>query len=193
MKYVHYLDAHKIQRSIKEQGYDSLGDFAKVVGIHRNTLHYYLTEKPLLPDKLEAILESLDLSLGDVLCHKKKTDSVSEIAPVIDRLNLAFPGYTWVLFGSRAGEKNKKYSDWDLGVFSKDPIPIAVFQDMLLLKDELEEDFPCFVDLTDLSRAEPWFLKSISGHLCFLTGSRQGWEHLLQRTDEHGFRHHKYG
>lgn len=181
--FVHYLNTGKIEQSIKKQGYGSLGDFAKAIGIHRNTLHYYLTEKPLIPDKLELILKTLNLPLNDVVLRKKDEDPAAKIAPLIDQMSAVFPGYTWALFGSRASGKNKKYSDWDMGVFFKDLIPVADFRKMLLMKDDLQEDFAYFVDLTDLSRAESWFLKSIADQLCFLTGSREGWSQLLRRIE----------
>lgn len=57
--------------------------------------------------------------------------------------------YQVFIFGSRAIGKAKKYSDYDVGIFGKKPVPWHILS---IIEEDLEEsDLPYKVDLVDFS------------------------------------------
>lgn len=57
--------------------------------------------------------------------------------------------YNVFIFGSRATGKAKKYSDYDIGIFGRKPVPWHVLS---LIEEALEEsDLPYMVDVVDFS------------------------------------------
>ncbi|MDA2935675.1 nucleotidyltransferase domain-containing protein [Patescibacteria group bacterium AH-259-L05] len=59
------------------------------------------------------------------------------------------------IFGSRATGKAKKYSDYDIGIWSKKPIPSST---KILIEEALEEsDLPYNVDIVDFSFVDKKF------------------------------------
>ena len=89
---------------------------------------------------------------------------------------------TLVLFGSRAQDTARKYSDWDLGVFCADGLPHEKFCKIRKRKIELEEKSPYFIDLINLNRGDQDFLRDISQNWIFLTGKRQDWIELQKKA-----------
>jgi len=171
-------------KALKEQGYPSLSQLARDLGIHRNTLHYYLAGRPLLPENFERVIGALGLSPGEILVQKKSSPDIpyQEIVPLIDQLHAEFPQVTFILFGSRAKGKARRYSDWDLGVYHKDGLDHSTYRSIVKRKGNLTEDFPYLVEVVNLNRADLEFLKDISRHWIFLTGRRQDWVDLQKRV-----------
>lgn len=65
--------------------------------------------------------------------------------------------YKAFVFGSRATSKAKKYSDYDIGLIGKKPVPSLK---LALIKDALEEsNLPYNVDVVDFSLVSPSFKK----------------------------------
>jgi type I restriction enzyme S subunit len=57
--------------------------------------------------------------------------------------------YQVFIFGSRATGKAKKYSDYDIGIWGKKPVPLSVLS---ALEEALDEsDLPYKVDVVDFS------------------------------------------
>lgn len=179
------LDRERFVVALKNRGYRSIGDLARALRIHRNTIHYYLSGKGVFPAQLERILSALDLSPTDALTEKKaaRPEPTAVLAPVIDRLAQRYPEVTFVLFGSRSRGVHHPYSDLDIGLFSPTDLPQPVFRTMARELKEFAEGTPLLVDVTNLSRADPSFLRSAAGGK-FLGGSLQGWTTLQGRVSQ---------
>ncbi|MBI2083763.1 MAG: nucleotidyltransferase domain-containing protein [Deltaproteobacteria bacterium] len=179
------LDAVKFREAIRTK-YRSIEKLAKTLGIHRNTIHYYLSGHRVLPAALEKMLESLELKPSEVLTEKKKEDSQSfqKIAAVVDQLHQEFPTITFVLFGSRTQKRAHRYSDWDIGAFSKKGLPHPIYRKLLRRKDELVESLPVMIDLINLNRAPITFLQEISKNWLFLSGNQLDWLELQRSISQ---------
>ena len=65
--------------------------------------------------------------------------------------------YQAFIFGSRATGKAKKYSDYDIGIIGKKPIPSAT---KVLIEEALEEsDLPYKVEIVDFTQVPEKFKK----------------------------------
>jgi predicted nucleotidyltransferase len=65
--------------------------------------------------------------------------------------------YQVFIFGSRATGKAKKYSDYDVGIWGKKPVPSHI---MVLIEEAFEEsDLPYKVDIVDFSLVSSKFKK----------------------------------
>jgi len=65
--------------------------------------------------------------------------------------------YKVFIFGSRAKEKARKYSDYDIGISGKRPLPSYL---KVLIEEALEEsDLPFKVDIVDFSKVSKDFKK----------------------------------
>lgn len=65
--------------------------------------------------------------------------------------------YEVFLFGSRATGKASKFSDFDVGIIGKNPVPSKV---LISIKDILEEsNLPCTVDVVDFFSTAEKFKK----------------------------------
>ena len=86
--------------------------------------------------------------MRDALVHK---------AQVIVTGNLPKGMYRMFLFGSRSTAVHHRYSDIDIGIEGKTPVPTSI---MARITDALEEsDLPVRVDVVDFSRVTPEFAK----------------------------------
>lgn len=71
--------------------------------------------------------------------------------------------YKIFIFGSRAKEKARKFSDYDIGIMGKRPLS---FEKMALIEDALEEsDLPFRVDLIDFHSVTKEFKKSVAAKI----------------------------
>jgi predicted nucleotidyltransferase len=65
--------------------------------------------------------------------------------------------YQVFIFGSRATGKAKKYSDYDVGIWGKKPVPSQI---IVLIEEAFEEsDLPYKVDIVDFSLVSSKFKK----------------------------------
>lgn len=153
---MYIIDTARFHEALKAKGYGSLGEFARDLGIHRNTVHYYLAERPVFPDKLDQMLHALELSPDKVLIEKRGVSFFPHdaIASLIDELHATFPDVTLILFGSRVQGRAYKYSDWDIGVYRREGLSHQQYRRISQFTDELAEDLPFFVDVVNLNRAD---------------------------------------
>lgn len=181
---MHILDTSRFQRAMKEKGFRSISELAHHLGVHRNTIHYYLSGRPVFPANFERLLKVLDLKPEEILLEKGEGASLplQEIAPLIDELQSDFPKVTFVLFGSRVRRRAHKYSDWDIGVFSKDGIPHALYRRIGQHMDDLVEDLPFMVDVVNLNLADNSFLREASKDWTFLAGQLKDWLELQRKV-----------
>ncbi|MBI2068238.1 MAG: nucleotidyltransferase domain-containing protein [Deltaproteobacteria bacterium] len=179
------VDAVKFREAVRTK-YRSIEKLARSLGIHRNTIHYYLSGHPVLPPALEKMLESLGLKPSEILIERKKddTESFKKVAAVVDQLHQEFPNITFVLFGSRTQKRAHRYSDWDIGAFSKNGLPHPIYRKLLRRKDELVESLPVMIDLISLNRAPPTFLQEISKNWLFLSGNQLDWLELQRSSSQ---------
>lgn len=181
---MHILDSKVFHKSLKDKGYRSIGEFAKSLGIHRNTIHYYLSGHGVFPESLEKIIAALGLKPHEILIEEKKGEGpmIEPIAPLVDQLQKKFADVTFILFGSRSRGAAQKYSDWDLGVYSSKEIPHKLYRDILKFKDDIVEDLPFFVDIVNLNRADDYFLREASKYWMFLAGKLSDWVEIQRKV-----------
>lgn len=178
------IDSGKVLSRLKDLGFRSISDFAKSLGIHRNTIHYYLSGNAVLPQSLEKIIKALNLLPAEVLIEKKTNETMlpDEIAGLIDELHLKFPAITLILFGSRAKGKSHKYSDWDIGIYSSKNIDQETYRKILKMRDDFVENIPYSVDIVNLNRADANFLKEASNRWMFLNGLQKDWAEVNRKA-----------
>jgi predicted nucleotidyltransferase len=178
------IDSERFYDALRRQGYRSLKDFAHAIGVHRNTLQHYLSGRGVLPASIETAAQALGVSCTDILMERRETSSglPPEVAHVIDVLHEQFPRVTFVLFGSRAKGKAHRYSDWDVGIFSRHGVDHETYRKILRMKDELAEDLSFAIDIVNLHNADRRFLCAISRSWIMLAGMREDWIDLERRT-----------
>ena len=178
------LDSEKIKKALKEHGYGSILELAQSLRIHRNTIHYHLSGRPVLPESLEKLMQALDLKPADIMVEKKERKPLlpEKIAALVDQLCTKFPNVTIILFGSRTGKRAHKYSDFDFGVFASEGIPHPLFIRIAKYTEELADSTPYMIDIVNLNNAGEVFLKEISRSWIFLAGSQQDWIALQKRA-----------
>ena len=114
---------------------------------------------------------------------KSKQSHAQEIASLIDQLQYSFPSYCYTLFGSRARGTDKKYSDFDIGIYCKDKIDFAAYSKLLNLVGDWNENELSTVQLVNLNEADPDFLNEIRKDLIFLSGNYGSWIKLNEKQD----------
>ena len=178
------LNRDAFESALNSAGYRSISELARKLGLHRNTITAYLRGAPALPQALSRILSELKLSPSDAILETRPHRDAPErpIATVIDDLAAQCPDAAYVLFGSRARGTSKKYSDYDLGVFRKQSLPLTLYSSLLNKIAEWNSTTMTEVQLTDLSRAPESFLESIRSDMCFMSGSRREWLNLLEHA-----------
>lgn len=181
---MYILDSKRFHRVLKESGFRSIGKLAKSLGVHRNTIHYYLSGRGVFPEGLEKIIQALNLKPHDILIDEKGEffDTLENIAPIIDRLQQEFPAVTFILFGSRSRGSPHKYSDWDIGVFSGSGLPHKIYRQIVRRKNDLAEDLPFFVEIVNFNRADSYFLHEASKDWKFLAGRLNDWIALQRKA-----------
>lgn len=181
---MHIIDQKAFKKALKEKGYRSIGAFAKALGIHRNTVHHYLSGNGVFPENLEKMFSALSLKPWDVIVEKKdeKVHELEPIAPFIDRLHREFPDVTFVLFGSRVQGRAHRYSDWDIGVYSRKSMTHEQYRKIAMRADDLSEDMPYMVEVVNLNRADAEFLRNASHGWLFLAGNVSDWVELERKV-----------
>lgn len=181
---IYQFNESTFYEALKKKGYRSYGELAKELGIHRNTIYHYLSGQEVLPEKFEQIISALDIPIEKALIKvsTEQNDQLQNMAPIVDELLLQQPNSCFVLFGSRARKTHHKYSDWDIGVYSKDKLTHVQYRELLKKKSELIECFPYFMDLVNLNQADQEFLSQISRDWKFLAGRSQDWLDLQKKV-----------
>jgi len=181
MKYV--LDQKKFKRALLEGGFTSLVDLARKTGIHRNTLKNLVAGRSLLVSSFAELAGRLSIDPLELMVPTSTTKSripfIDEMRPIIASLSKLDKRFTIILIGSRASKKQKKYSDWDLGIL-RYPEPLTGIEYLKLKRvvAEASENLVRQVDLVNFNEAPPWFLKGLGDHVVFLDGSRDGWTYF---------------
>jgi predicted nucleotidyltransferase len=181
------VDSQALKRKIKESPYRTIEGLAHSLGLHRNCIGYYLQERPIFPKTLEKIIQALDVNPQTLLIKRPKKnqrDPLEPFGPLADGLTRRFKNIAVIAFGSRTKHQSQKYSDLDVGVYSEKGISHEDFLDMVLWKEEVEEDLPYFVDLVNFNRASPSFLRTVLPSAKFIGGRFQDWLHLKNQSQK---------
>lgn len=181
---MHVVDAEALKRCMKERGFRSIDAMARALGVHRNTIHYYLRGHHIFPEAFERMLTLLKIEPQQILhrVHTRDQRPWLTMAPIFDTLHQTFPEATFVLFGSRARETATAYADWDLGVYARRKLPHATYRRIVDQAEELAEATPYMIQVVNLHRADPDFLARVAQDWQFVAGSWQDWIHLQQQV-----------
>lgn len=175
---MYILDPIIVKSSLKSTNIKSVVNLAKRLDIHRNTVQYYLAGAPVLNLNLEKILDGLNLT--PKTAFKKIENEIQDEKKIVIKLadtisnSLPLP-LAIVLFGSRAKKTAHRYSDFDIGVYSKDGLSNKDFLKLHRYKDKFEDSSPYLVDLVNLNSINSEFIKNISADMKFLSGSGESW------------------
>ena len=85
------------------------------------------------------------------------------------------------MFGSRAREDFKRFSDYDLGLYSSTELEFSEYSKLLNIVAEFKESALEEVELVNLNNADKQFLLNISSDLKFVGGSYKSWSKLLTK------------
>jgi len=170
-------------------GIRSIAALARRTGVHRNTIGRFMWGgEPVVPESVSRILDELSLEPGEALERKGQEDtarsSSEALAQLVDELLERHPKGAYVLFGSRARGDARRYSDFDLGVYSRDGLELTPYLELLRIKERHEDRLPWFIDLVNLNNADPAFLGRIGGDMKFLAGRRGDWQSLQERCHD---------
>ena len=170
--------------AMRRKGITSVEELSKKLNVHRNTILPYLGGQRALPDCLDRLLKFLDLSPGEAIVKNVKSQKQYglEIAPLVSRLIKQAPDNTYVLFGSRAKNTYKKYSDYDLGVYNTENLTLRELSKLIDYAKEWELDKPYDVNLTNLTLADTNFLEEIRNDWVFLGGNLESWIELQKKA-----------
>lgn len=157
--------------------------------MHRNSLSNYINGGQIFPEVLEKALVALGVDPAKVIKLNVPAidDSMRVVAELSDRIAHKHDRCCVVLFGSRARGQHKRFSDYDLGVYSQSGIPFPEFSAMLSCVDDFNEATMHSAQLTNIANAGNVFLTEIGPDLQFLAGSRVAWTALVDTV--RGIRH----
>jgi len=170
------LDHKRFYKALKQNKIQSVLELARQTGLHRNTINHYLKGASLHPQGFQIICHHLGLSVDDLIQRPPQKNILSDnVAKIVDQLHKCFPIMAFVLFGSRARGRYKKYSDWDIGFFSYQKVTHQTHLDVLKKLDDLTENITEDIELVNLNQADQDFLMANRDDFVFLTGSLVGW------------------
>lgn len=175
-----------LKAAIKKSPYKSIESLSAALGIHRNTINHYLSGASVFPKSLENIFKVLQINPWDVIQNKKEESKykVDIIYPIVEKLNAVCPEACYILFGSRARNEEKQFSDFDIGTFVNKELSFDDFYKIKEVADEAAEDLPVEVDLVNLTKADTNFFVSIKKGYKFLGGSPVSMKALEEKIHE---------
>jgi predicted nucleotidyltransferase len=174
------LNKDSFLATLRASSYRSVSALAAAIGVHRNSLSNYVNGDPVFPEVLERALLALQADPATMITRVAPVldQSPRVVAELTDRIARRDPTACVVLFGSRARGRHKRFSDFDIGAYSKRGIPFATFSEMLSCVDDFNETSMHTAQLTNLSDADREFLREIGPDLKFLAGSNVAWNNL---------------
>lgn len=188
---MYVLNLNSIKAAMARRGIRGFTALARRTGVHRNTIGRFVWKRePVLPESVSRILDELELSPAQALerVEERAADATASgaLAGLVDELVELCPKAAYVLFGSRARGDARRYSDFDIGVFSTEGVQMGQYLGLLDVKERHEDNLPWFVDLVNLNNADVQFLQSIAADLRFLAGRQGDWQALQKRChDQH--------
>lgn len=179
------VDKVRFDQALKRKGFKSYAELSRFSGIHRNTIGNYLSGDAPLPESLEKLFRLLDLTPQTALTERVKVrrSPAAGIAKLIDNLSnsIDYP-YALGLFGSRARNQAKAFSDYDLGVYSSLSISFSKYSKLIDIVEEWNDNELSSVQIVNLNNADSDFLEKIGRDIIFLAGSYGEWIKLLEHS-----------
>lgn len=168
----------EFKSQLKEKEINSISNLALISGLHRNTLY------PLIRGEVSPFTETY-LTLCKVLQVSPlfliKNEEGSELEVIKESIRLIIneekqerSHYAFFLYGSRASNKARKFSDYDIGVTGGEVM--IPWRDFLSMKESLEilcEDLSVKVSILNFDEAPESFLDDFDSPLKFIYGSTQ--------------------
>ena len=178
------LNKDSFLATLRASSYRSMSALAAAIGVHRNSLSNYVNGGPVFPEVLERALLALQADPATMITRVTPAfdQSPRVVAELTDRIARRDPMACVVLFGSRARGRHKRFSDFDIGVYSQKGIPFAMFSEMLSDVDDFNEASMHTAQLTNISEADRIFLREIGPDLKFLAGSNVAWNNLVDQV-----------
>ena len=163
------------KHALERVGFESLSALARKANVHRNTL-YPLVRGEVSPftDSYLAICQALKASpveLLDIEAEEDLSEIYKALSQIVYEKQHERGGYAFFLFGSRANNNARKFSDYDIGVTGADKK--ITWQDYLDMKERLAilcDDLPVKVSLLNFDCAPDAFLDNFKSELKFLIG-----------------------
>jgi predicted nucleotidyltransferase len=135
------------------EGSRPLGDSASCGGIGQNAEHVHA-------GRAEVMVQGSASSMpADPLRDTRSAERVAQVKAMLKEQLLRYEpelkGHRVFLFGSRASGTARPNSDFDVGVYGEEPLPLKTF---FAIEDRFD-DLPtlCKIDWVDLNRASPEF------------------------------------
>ncbi len=177
------LKEEGLKLALKKKGFHAISELAKVTGFNRATLNSYLKGRGPLSEPYYELCSLLDKDPLQLLTPYRvdlKIEFTDEIIPIVQDIANKYPDVAVMLLGSRAKGKEKKYSDWDLGVTkgSKGLTTKEYFAVKSFVED-IVDDLPRSVDVVNLDNAPLWFLEGIDYDPIYLGGKQGAFEFFL--------------
>ena len=184
------LDNNKLSLALSRKGIRSTLALSRLSGIHRNTLAPYLNgEKSIYSNAILDLAKFLELdperlrvedsTTPDLFINKLADDAHQTFAN-------SYPELAIFLFGSRAKQKARKFSDYDLAV-TNGLKPISA-KDFLTMKEYVcneADNFAWKIDLVNIDQAPTWFLSDLGSEPTrLLAGSSEAYNFFKGRAYE---------
>lgn len=173
---MHYyeLDSKKLTDTIKASRFKSISKLAQSIGVHRNTISHFLKEGvSVIPESLTKLFSALGKDAREYIILKD--GGRVDIAFIVDCILDLNPKCCVVLFGSRARGSYRKFSDYDIGIYSREGINHETYCNTINKVEEITEDFPYLVQVVNLNRADQSFMNNIRSDMIFLGGRMTDW------------------
>jgi predicted nucleotidyltransferase len=168
---MYILNMQAIKVAARKMGFGGVKPLLEHLGFHRNALDRFSRGAGVLPESIERVLAALNLPIQEGLIQQQETLGVAEeIMPLVEEMHKKHPNISFFLFGSRAKGRARKYSDFDLGVYAKEGVPLAEFLQILEEKEAFEDVAPQRIDCVNLNNATSDFLRDIAPDLRLLAG-----------------------
>ncbi len=179
------IDETEVLAAMKAKGYKSIEELSKALNVHRNTISAYLCGQRALPESLDRLMYLLDVSPAQVIVRNlnSKKQFGLDIADVVSSMINLCPDKAYVLFGSRARGSNKKYSDYDIGVYCRDEMQFSQFSKLIDLAQEHQSEKPYDINLSNLCLADSKFLFEIKNDWQYLGGDFLSWVELQKKAE----------
>lgn len=178
------INSSKIYTAMAEKGFKTIEELSLALGVHRNTISPYLNGTRALPDCLNRLLNILEIKASEAIIPSTqiKKQHGLDIAPLIEKMITLRPDICFILFGSRAKGNARKYSDYDIGVYSKTSLTFYEFSKLIDLTEDYKSNLHFDVNLTNFSLADDEFLKDVKSHWIFLGGNFASWIALQNKA-----------
>lgn len=170
------VDGAKLTKLLKQAEIDSISELGLISGIHRNTLYPLVRgEASPFTETYLTLCKALKISPLSLIKYEERKDfNVIEesLDKILNENSKIRTHYAFFLYGSRASDKARTFSDYDIGVTGGEMI--VQWRDFLQIKESLDnacEDLSVKVSLLNFDEAPSSFLDDFDSRLKFISGN----------------------